>query len=135
MSLVDSLGPNFEPLISDVQDIIERSFILPLRHRITEVKLDLALGLSGFEQRAVERAQRVEFGGVQVSMIRPEDLLIMKVLAGRPRDDQDATGIVAQRRDLDWDYCLDIATQLGEAIGQDLASRLKALRASRIELT
>jgi hypothetical protein len=104
-----------------------------LRHRTTNVKLDLALGLSGFEQQAITRAQPVDIGGTTVLVVTAEDLLIMKVLAGRPQDEQDATAIVtAQERHLDWEYCLAVARDLGDALGQDLVRSLSALRKNQI---
>jgi hypothetical protein len=55
----------------------------------------------------------------------------MKVLAGRPQDDQDVRGlVVAQGKQLDWEYCRQIAKELGDAIGQDLVSRVEVLRSS-----
>jgi hypothetical protein len=62
-------------------------------------------------------------------VVTAEDLLVMKVLAGRPQDLQDARGIVAvQARRLDWEYCLDVARELGEAVNQDLAGPIRSLR-------
>jgi len=58
-----------------------------------------------------------------------EDLILMKVIAGRPRDLEDVRGIVARSLErLDWRYLLETGRQLGEAIGQDLASTLRSLR-------
>jgi hypothetical protein len=54
-----------------------------------------------------------------------EDLLVMKMLAGRPQDDQDVQGIVsAAGSSLDWDYCLHVAAQLEQAIGIDMVKRI-----------
>jgi predicted nucleotidyltransferase len=122
-------GTNFRPLFDNVAEVVERSFILPLRHRSTNVKVDLALALSGFEQGAIDRAESLNISGSIVSVITAEDLVIMKVLAGRPQDEQDLRGIVAaQRESLDWDYCLRTAKELSEALGQDLVGPIRALR-------
>jgi predicted nucleotidyltransferase len=121
----------FEPLFDHVEEVVQKAFILPLRHRTTGVKVDLAIGLSGFERNLIQRAADIEVDGLKVPVATAEDLLIMKALAARPRDDQDALGlIVAQGETLDWDYCLKTAKQLGEAIGQDVATRIQALRDS-----
>ena len=120
---------NFRPLFDDIAEVVERSFILPVRHRATNIKVDLALGLSGFERQVIARAESVELAGCRLPVATAEDLLIMKVLAGRPRDDEDARGLViAQGASLDWDYCEWTAAQLGEAIGIDLAARIRAMR-------
>jgi hypothetical protein len=125
----------FRPLLSNPAEIVEKAFLLPLRHRTTNVKVDVAIGLSGFERQAVARAESIDLSGVDVQVASAEDLLLMKVLAGRPQDEQDIQGlIVAQGEQLDWEYCLDLAGQLGEAVGQDLALRVKRLRKSQEDI-
>jgi hypothetical protein len=130
LSLAGALeGTNFRPLFDGVEEVIEQAFILPLRHRQTNVKVDLALGLSGFEQQAVIRAESMQVAGSTISVATTEDLIIFKILAGRPQDEQDLQGlVVAQAENIDWDYCLKIAADLGEAIGQPLVSRVNDLR-------
>lgn len=120
----------FEPLFAGVTDVVQRAFILPLRHRETGVKVDLALGLSGFELQTVERADRLQVAGGAIAVATPEDLLVMKVLAGRPQDDQDVQGLlITHGRCLDWSYCLRVAAELSQALGQDLLTRVSSLRA------
>lgn len=122
-------GSTFRPLFADVDDVVARSFILPLRHRSTDVKVDLSIGLSGFERSAVERAEWHDLAGTSIPVATAEDLIIMKALAGRPRDDQDLRGLViAQGEHLDWAYCERVAAELGEALGINLAGRIRALR-------
>jgi hypothetical protein len=71
----------------------------------------------------------MEISGTLVPVVTAEDLLVMKILAGRPQDEQDARGIVTVQKDrLDWDYCLRLAGELGEALGQNLVASLIALR-------
>jgi hypothetical protein len=122
-------GTSFRPFFKDVTDVIEKAYILPLRHRSTNVKVDMAVGMSGFEQQTVARAERLKVAGAIISVATAEDLLIMKVLAGRPQDEQDLKGlVVAQGEQLDWDYCLRVAADLAEAIDQPLVDRIEALR-------
>jgi hypothetical protein len=121
----------FEPLFDGVEDVVKRAFILPLRHRATGIKVDLALGMSGFEKQMLARAQLAEVGSQRVRIATGEDLMVMKLLAGRPRDLQDAEGIaMVQTGQLDWDYCLRTAQQLGQAIDQDIASQVIRLRST-----
>jgi predicted nucleotidyltransferase len=126
LGLIEDLpDTSFAPLFDNVADVVQRAFILPLRHRATGVKVDVAIGLSGFEQLAVSRAQPIELYNYPVATATTEDLLIMKALAGRPQDDQDLRGMLLVQRDrIDWEYCLQMAAELGEAIGQDLKERL-----------
>jgi hypothetical protein len=130
LSIAATLGSSrFAPLFPDVKEVVERALILPVRHRITGVKVDVAIGLSGFERQAVDRAQPIVLAGREVAVATAEDIVIMKLLAGRPQDELDLKGIVAAQADrLDWSYCQAVAAELGEAIGQDLISSLTRLR-------
>jgi hypothetical protein len=122
----------FRALFGDVEDVIVKSFLLPLRHRTTNVKVDVAIGMTGFEHEIVARAKTLLVGDCNIAVASAEDLLIMKVLAGRPQDEQDLQGlVVVQGETLDWEYCMQMAKNLGEAVGQDLTSRVRALRESQ----
>jgi hypothetical protein len=60
----------------------------------------------------------------------------MKVLAGRPQDEEDVLGMaMAQASSVDWRACLALARDLGEAVGQDLVGRIQAMRERVQELT
>jgi hypothetical protein len=120
---------SFAPLFAEAADVVKKSFILPLRHRQTRIKVDLAVGLTGFERKLIVRAQSVDFGAVRVPVATSEDLLIMKVLAGRPRDLEDARRIAMRGgMGLDWHYVLEVGEELQEALSQDLNAPLHALK-------
>ncbi len=129
LRIVKTLGSaNFQPLFVDIEEVVEKSFILPLKHRTTNVKLDLAIGLSGFEQQTIG-AEPIELGGTTIPVATAEDLLILKILAGRPRDEEDVKGLVIAAGDhMDWKYCLRVAADLGEALGVDLKTRVELLK-------
>lgn len=121
----------FRPLFADVAEVMETAFLLPLVHRQTSIKVDLALGLTGFEQNAIRRAAPVDLGGCLVPVASAEDLILMKTLAGRPRDTDDVAKIVLRQGEaLDWSYVLRTARELEQAIGQDLVAPLERLRRS-----
>jgi hypothetical protein len=120
---------DFRPIFADAENVAQRTFLLPLRHMATKVKVDLALGLSGFEKQAVARSESLKLASEFVRVATAEDLILMKVLAGRPQDEQDLIGLaIAQGERLDWDYCLQVGAELEEAIGQDLVRRIRKLR-------
>ena len=125
-------GTAFEPLFAGVEEVVNAAFILPLRHRTTGVRVDLAIGLSGFEREAISRASRMAIGETWAPVVTVEDLLVMKALAGRPQDEQDILGIVDLHDNrIDWTACLTTAKALGEAVDVDVVSRLEAARRHR----
>lgn len=129
LQLIEKLdGSSFSPLFDGVEEVVEQAFILPLRHRQTSVKVDLSIGLSGFEKRMMERSTAIELEGQKVQVVTAEDLLLMKMLAGRPQDQQDVKGIVTVQGDsLDWKYCRDAASQLSEAVDVNLVLLVERL--------
>ena len=117
------------PLFDGVEEVVASAFILPIRHRVTGVRVDLAICMSGFEREAVSRATPVAVGAAAIPVVCIEDLLVMKALAGRPQEEADIQGLVDVQRDaIDWERCLATARSLGEAIAVDIAGRLEAAR-------
>jgi hypothetical protein len=72
-----------------------------MRHTKTGVELDISLGFTAFEIEALAARRRVRFGTVHAPMATPEDLVIFKALAARPKDVGDATALLVMHRDID----------------------------------
>jgi hypothetical protein len=97
--------------------------LLPLSYRLQEfgvdVRIDLVLATSDFERAALARAQESpQFnGGIRV--IRCEDLVLFKLMAGRIIDRADAAFLLRLNRDsIDFDYLQNWTAQL--SLGHDL---------------
>ncbi len=121
----------FQPLFAGVAEVLRAAFILPMRHRATQIRVDMAVGLTGFEQQVIRRASSVVLAGRSIPVATAEDLILLKLLAGRPRDTDDIAGIVARQHDsLDWDYLFRTGEALQEAVAQDIVSPLRMLRSA-----
>lgn len=122
-------GTPFMPAFEGVEDVINRGLIAPLQHIETGVIVDLALGLLPFEQGAIARATPQLLGDLEMPVVTAEDLLVMKVVASRPRDIDDAREIVNLHQNrLDWNHIQREAEILEMNICEDLPARLNALR-------
>jgi hypothetical protein len=56
-------------------------------------------------RQAIARAERVQVAGTPVPFASVEDLVIHKLFAGRPRDLEDARGVVRGKgKTVDWAY-------------------------------
>lgn len=73
---------------------IERTFVVPCMDVDTGIRVDVILSNSEFEHRAVSRAMTLDLGGQPVRFATAEDLVVMKVVAGRPRDLEDVRSVV-----------------------------------------
>ena len=100
--LVDALSrEGFELRVTDAAGFVEATRVMPLVHRASRMPLDLVLAGPGLEEQFFARATERLVGDARVPVVSAEDLVAMKILAGRPRDVEDVAGIVRARRDLD----------------------------------
>lgn len=94
-----------EPLPEDVKDFVQSTFVLPAADRVTGIRVDFIFSTTKYEAEAISRAQSVEIGEAFVPFATAEDLIIHKLFAGRPRDIEDAVGVVRRKGlELNWDY-------------------------------
>lgn len=92
----------FAPRIAEALEFSRQTRVLLMKHT-SGVDLDLSLGALPFEREVIGRSQRIDAGGLQISIATPEDLIIMKALARRPQDIADITGILEVQSNLDID--------------------------------
>ncbi|OGG56946.1 MAG: hypothetical protein A3F84_15545 [Candidatus Handelsmanbacteria bacterium RIFCSPLOWO2_12_FULL_64_10] len=97
-----ALKEGIEPRIEDVIGFFQQSKVLLLRHIASGVDIDVSAGLLQFEQEAFKRSVLVRFGGQRFRLPAPEDLIILKAVACRPKDYEDIRGIIAAHSDLDY---------------------------------
>jgi predicted nucleotidyltransferase len=92
--------------------------------------VDIVLAASGLEDEFLARARPVDLGGTVVPLIHPEDLIIAKVLAGRPKDLEDAGALWRIRgQELDAARIHQTLRLLEEALSQsDLVSTFESTR-------
>ena len=111
-------------------DFVRRTRVMPFVHLATAMPLDVVLAASGLENDFIERARVMELGDTSVPVIDPEDLVIAKVLAGRPKDVEDARNlwrILGQ--ELDADRIYRTLRLLEEALSQsDLVPSFESIR-------
>jgi hypothetical protein len=82
------------PRRADALAFARTTRVLLLRHRPSNVDLDVSLGAIPFEHALVARATLKRIGGVSFRVATAEDVVVMKSLALRPRDIADIEGIL-----------------------------------------
>jgi len=119
-----------EVLPNDVEEFVRSTFVLPARHTRSGVRFDLIFSTTPYETQAIARAVMVKVQDAQVPFASAEDLVVHKLFAGRPRDIEDAVGVLRRKgADLDWDYLEFWVLQFAEIPGrEELPQRLAALR-------
>ncbi len=128
------LASGFASRVKDLQAFLDRSRVIPLVHVRTKMPLDLVVARDSLEQLFLQRSRPTKLGGLTVPVITPEDLVIAKLFAGRPRDISDVEAVLHANADLDLRYVRTILEQLDEAEDRaELVPTLERLRRQREE--
>jgi hypothetical protein len=130
MKACTALG--LKPLPVRVEEFVLETFVLPVRHEATHLRVDFIFSSTAYERQAIARAQQVSIAGALVPFAAPEDLIIHKLFAGRPRDVEDVRGVVRRKGEvLDWSYVERWAREFASVPGReqlpDLVRELRRL--------
>lgn len=101
VNVVSELG--LRPLV-DPETFTRQTLVLPCEENDTLQRVDFILSLSDYERAALQRTRTVTIVNTPVRIASPEDVIIHKMVAGRPRDLEDVASIVAKIPALDADY-------------------------------
>jgi hypothetical protein len=114
----DMIAAGFELRIED-PEFVRRTSVMPFVHRSTGMPLDVVLAASGLEDEFLARARMVDIGRTSIPVLDIGDLVVAKILAGRPKDIEDANGLWRLHgRTLDGARIRDTLRLLEEALGQ-----------------
>lgn len=91
----------FTPRLKDVLRFARKKRVFPLHHSKSGIDVDLVLGGLPFEAQAIARAVWKNVQGVKVPLPAPEDLIVMKAVAHRPRDLADIEAVLDAHPKLD----------------------------------
>jgi hypothetical protein len=117
----------FQLKVSD-PEFLARTRILPFLYVPSLLPLDVVLAGPGIEDQFFQRAVRVEIGDITAPVASPEDLIVMKILAGRTKDIDDVQAVLAERSaTLDMPYIRSTLAALEQALDQsDMLPLLEA---------
>ncbi len=112
----------------------QRCLFIPLQYQSTGIKVDVAAALSGFERLAVKRGQPLLYNKVELNVCTIEDLIIMKLVAARPKDIGDLQVLVPKNRQkLDVRYLRTRAKEFIDVERSDVLEKLEEfLKAPKI---
>ena len=89
------------PRLPDIESFARHHRVLLLHHQDSGINVDLSLGILPFEVEAVERSVLHDLGSVIIRLPTPEDLIIFKAVAHRPKDLLDIQSIIETHTNLD----------------------------------
>ena len=110
-------GAGLEARVEDAVSFAARTHVLLVRDVATGLDVDVTLAWAPFEEQALASADTVEVAGAAVPVARAEDLVIYKLVGGRPVDLADVEELVALHREaMDLDRVGELVRQIAEVL-------------------
>jgi predicted nucleotidyltransferase len=114
------------PLVDDPAAFVQQTSVLPTLDEESGLRVDFIFSWTPYEQQAIARARVVEVAGRPVRFAAPEDVIVHKVLAGRPRDWEDIRSIL-RKQDVDSAYIQRWLREFSSTVAKDLVMRFEEL--------
>jgi len=122
-SLLEWVGESgWQVLVESAAEFVAKTLVLPCLEPGSGIRIDLIFSFSPYERQAIQRSRVVDIRQTPVRFAAVEDLVIHKIMAGRPRDLEDVRSILLKNPALDVSYTRRWLTELGASKGEDLVS-------------
>ena len=115
-----------DPLVEPA-DFTVKTLVLPCEEPATKIRVDFIFSFSPYERQAMQRTRSVRMGSAEVRFASPEDLIVHKVFAGRPRDMEDVKAVMLKNDDLDLGYIRHWLREFAAATGQPLSEAFESV--------
>jgi hypothetical protein len=104
-----------EPYSAGWVDAVAGMPLVKFRHYLADrgIDIDVFLAESAFQVQLLSRRRREDVDGLIVWLVSPEDLVLLKLIAGRPRDIADIGDVLFIQGRLDEAYMRQWAATLG----------------------
>lgn len=120
----------WQVLVTSPAEFVRERMVLPCLEPVSGIRIDFIFSFSLYERQAMERVRRVQIGSAQVCFVSPEDLIIHKIVAGRPRDLEDARTVLIKNPTIDKLYIRDWLKQFEEGLETPFLKRWDELEKS-----
>ena len=122
--LVESIA--LKPLV-DPDTFTKQTMVLPCADVATGIRVDLIFSFTPYEQQAMARIKTVNIGGAAIRFASVEDLIVHKMIAGRPRDLEDVKGVLVKNSGVDLAYVRHWLGQFSASAGESFVTRFNQL--------
>ncbi len=93
-------------LVKDPETFVQKTMVLPVLDEKSGIRADLIFSNSAYEQSAMKRVNRITLEGLEINFASLEDVVIHKMVAGRPRDIEDVKSILLKNPAYDKKYII-----------------------------
>jgi hypothetical protein len=93
-----------KPIPDDVKAFVRQTMVFPAVEEATGIRVDFILASTPYELNALKRVRKIKIDGTSVAFASPEDVIIHKIIAGRPRDLEDVRKVILKNSGIDVKY-------------------------------
>ena len=102
LSVCKKIG--LKPIPEKPDSFVSETMVLPASDSKSGIRVDFVFSFTSYETAAIRRARKISIGDQKVCFASPEDVIIHKIFAGRPRDLEDVRSICLKSRRLNTKY-------------------------------
>ena len=107
-------------LVKKDQEFVKRTKVLPTKDRESDIRVDFIFSFSPYERQAIGRARDIKIGRTTAKFASLEDVVIHKVISGRPRDLEDIRSILVKNPKYDSDYIWGWLKEFDHSLSQNV---------------
>ncbi|MBC7260279.1 MAG: nucleotidyl transferase AbiEii/AbiGii toxin family protein [Chloroflexi bacterium] len=115
-------GAGLKPLVNP-DTFTRKTLVLPCEDPTTGIRVDFVFSFSPYERQALERVRRVRVGEADVRFASLEDVIIHKIVAGRPRDLEDVRAMLLKNSSVDLAYTRTWLRDFSDALSEPLLDK------------
>jgi len=115
-------------LVKNIQSFADKTMVLPVINNKSGIRVDFIFSNSAYEKQALKRVTVKKMDMVKIKYASAEDIIIHKVIAGRPRDIEDIEGILKHYKNLDNKYIRKHLKEFDEGLSADYLKQYEKIR-------
>jgi predicted nucleotidyltransferase len=117
-------------LVENPEEFVRRTLVLPLEDSQSSIRIDLIFSFSPYERQALERVHKIGIGKASVRFASAEDVIVHKIVAGRPRDIEDVRSILLKHSEIDRGYIRRWLAEFDRSLGANYQQTFEDLAQS-----
>lgn len=121
---------SFAILVEDADTFVRKTLVLPVIDEDSGIRIDFTFSFSQYEKQALDRATGVTIKSTPVNFASLEDVVIHKIIAGRPRDIEDIRSILLKNPDYDRGYIDKWLGEFDKSLGEAYLEAFRKLVSS-----
>jgi predicted nucleotidyltransferase len=101
--------------------------VLPAYDEMSKMRIYFIFSTTKYEREAITRANIINIDNLEIAFCSLEDLIILKLFAGRAIDIEDVKSIIRKNPNYNYQLVYNTLKDLGDATDTDLLQRLSEL--------